>query len=253
MIRDLIRRGAIFVINSSGGKDSQAMTIRLSKIIPKDQLVIVHAHLPEVEWEGSIEHIRETSLGIEVHVCQAVKTFFQMVDHRQKFPDKNNRQCTSDLKRGPIEKAIRKILKERNKYLVVSCVGMRAEESVGRAKLLPFVFYKAQSIAGREWYNWHPLLTKSTEWVFDTIHKNNQRAFWTYYSDGITPPQNPPITFETKGMSRKSCSFCILANQRDLKIAAKLRPDLADRYVKKEIEIGHTLQMSKKPLSDLIK
>ena len=40
----------------------------------------------------------------EFFVVQAGKTFFDMVEHRQMFPSPKNRQCTSDLKRGPIAK-----------------------------------------------------------------------------------------------------------------------------------------------------
>ena len=34
--RRLICRGALVAINSSGGKDGQAMTILLSRIVPRD-------------------------------------------------------------------------------------------------------------------------------------------------------------------------------------------------------------------------
>ncbi|MDE0032856.1 MAG: hypothetical protein OXU75_06970, partial [Deltaproteobacteria bacterium] len=56
--RDMIGRGALVVLNSSGGKDSQSMTILLARIVPRDQLVVVHAPLREVEWPGTIEHIQ---------------------------------------------------------------------------------------------------------------------------------------------------------------------------------------------------
>ena len=56
----LIRRGALVAINSSGGKDSQAMTILLSRIVPLDQLIVIHAPLGAVEWPGTIVHIEYT-------------------------------------------------------------------------------------------------------------------------------------------------------------------------------------------------
>jgi len=59
--RQLIRRGALVAINHSGGKDSQAMTALLARIVPRDQLIVVHAPLGEVEWPGTIEHIEHTS------------------------------------------------------------------------------------------------------------------------------------------------------------------------------------------------
>ena len=55
--REMIRRGALVSSSTSGGKDSQAMTILLARIVPLDQLVAVHAPLGEVEWPGTIEHI----------------------------------------------------------------------------------------------------------------------------------------------------------------------------------------------------
>lgn len=235
-IRELIDRGALFVINHSGGKDSQAMTIKLADMIPRHQLVIVHAHLPEVEWDNTLEHIEQTSYGIPVNVTQSRKTFFQMVDHRKRFPDAHRRQCTSDLKRGPIEREIRAILKERNLKLVVNCMGMRAEESPGRSKLTTFKLNERNSKAGREWYDWLPVHDMKTQEVFDLIHAEGQQAFWIYY----------------KGMTRKSCCFCIMASRHDLTVASRLRPELYKRYVEKEKELNHTLQMSGKPLTEIV-
>ena len=54
---EIIRAGAFVAINHSGGKDSQAMRILLSRIVPSDQIVAVHASLGEVEWPGMTEHI----------------------------------------------------------------------------------------------------------------------------------------------------------------------------------------------------
>lgn len=247
-ISHLISRGALFVINHSGGKDSQAMTIKLAGIIPKNQLVIVHAHLPEVEWDGSLEHIKAYSSGIEVRQTTAVKTFFEMVEHRGMFPDEARRQCTSDLKRGPIDREIRVIAKERGSKVIVSCQGMRASESPNRSKLLPFKLNTRNSlysyswikskktVEGRPWYDWLPIFNLSTKEVFHEIHSAGQKAFWTYY----------------KGMTRKSCCFCIMANQNDLKIASELRPELYTRYVETERRLNFTLQKSGKFLPEIV-
>ena len=58
--RELIGRGALVAVNHSGAKDSQTMTILLGRIGPRDQLLIVHAPLGEVEWPGTIAHIENT-------------------------------------------------------------------------------------------------------------------------------------------------------------------------------------------------
>lgn len=174
-ILTLIKRGALFVVNHSGGKDSQAMYLLLRLLVPREQLVIIHADLGEVEWAGALEHIRATTYGEPLHVCRSRRGLLQMIEERGMFPSPSQRQCTSDLKRGPITKTIRAITRERKAQgisswgLVVNCMGMRAEESPGRSKLQPFKFSEANSKAGREWYDWLPIHDRSTADIFSSI------------------------------------------------------------------------------------
>jgi hypothetical protein len=63
-IRELVERGALFVINHSGGKDSQAMATVMRRVIPADQLLVIHAELGEVEWDGIVGHIEATALTL---------------------------------------------------------------------------------------------------------------------------------------------------------------------------------------------
>ena len=66
----MIARDALVAVSTSGGKDSQAMTILLSRIVPRDQFVAVHAPLAEVEWPGTIEHIERTLADTDSHVIE---------------------------------------------------------------------------------------------------------------------------------------------------------------------------------------
>lgn len=239
-IKDLIARNALFVINHSGGKDSQAMTAYMYSHIPPEQMVIIHAHLPGVEWDGTWEHVVENNFGLPTYQVQANKTFFDMVEHRGMFPSPSYRQCTSDLKRGPIEKQIRQILKDRNQSLIVNCMGLRAEESSARSKKNPFVFNQGNSIAGREWYDWLPIFDWKLPQVWEQISEAGQQPHWAY----------------SKGMTRLSCCFCIMSSQHDLKVAAKENPELYQRYIDTEERLQFTLQMNgkeKKWLKDLLK
>ena len=227
-IERLIRRGATFVINHSGGKDSQIMTIKLRKIIPDDQLIVIHAGLPGVDWPGLMEHINETTWGLRVHYCEAKKTFFEMVRHRGEWPSPKYRQCTSDLKRGPIEKEIRNAISLGSaSTLIVNCVGIRAEESRNRAKANPWKFCRRNSKAGREWYDWLPIFEMSESDVFLGIEEAGEKPHWAY---GL-------------GMSRLSCCFCIMSNKSDLRIAAKAQPELYERILQLEQEIDRTFMM----------
>jgi DNA sulfur modification protein DndC len=231
----LIEAGALFVANHSGGKDSQAMTIQLRRLVPAEQLVLIHADLPEVDWPGIEEHIRSTAPDLPLHIVRAGKTFFDMVEHRQMFPSPENRQCTSDLKRGPIHKRIIALSKSLARPLIVDCQGMRAEESTGRAKLVPWMEYAAKpgkkppplARAGRRAWRWLPIHNWSTADVFRIIREAGQEPHPAYAA----------------GMSRLSCCFCIMANQSDLTTAAKLKPELYRRYVETERRIGQTMMM----------
>lgn len=228
-IQNLIDRNALFVVNHSGGKDSQAMFIKLMEIVPEDQVLVIHADLPDVEWEGTEQHVRDTIGEVPLVVCRAIKTFMEMVDSRQMWPSPKYRQCTSDLKRGPIEKAIRHHLKQNPQFdgLVVNCMGLRSEESSQRAKAVEFKFNPRNSKAGREWYDWLPIHDMLIDEVWSTIQDAGQEPHWAY----------------REGMSRLSCCFCIMASKDDLTLAALLNPEKYREYVEKELEIDQTFTM----------
>ncbi len=225
-INDLVARGALFVVNHSGGKDSQAMFAYLKEIVPTAQMVVVHAELPEVEWEGIVAHIRATIGDVPLHVCRARRTLLQMIAERGMFPSPSQRQCTSDLKRGPIEKVIRSL----GAKLIVNCMGMRAEESSSRSKLDTFKLSARNSKAGREWYDWLPIHDWKIGEVFARIAQAGQKPHWAYAA----------------GMSRLSCCFCIMSSKADLVTAAKLNPSLYAKYVALEMATGQVMLMPSK-------
>lgn len=226
MLQDLIKRGAIFYVSHSGGKDSQCMFDVISQMVPSSQIVVIHAHLPGVEWPGTREHIADTINGCDYLEVKAVKTFFEMVNHRGMWPAPKYRQCTSDLKRGPIQKAIRRDLKARGKKLAVSCLGLRAQESPFRAKATVLKEHKKLSKAGREVYEYLPIHDYLVEKVFDTIGKAGQKPHYAY----------------AEGMERLSCCFCIMASKNDLTVSARCNPELYKKYVLKEEELNFTLR-----------
>ncbi len=228
-IKELVARNALFIVNHSGGKDSQAMTIEVLRQVPASQVLVIHAALDGVEFEGTEDHVyyQAELMGLEAKTCRADKTFIQMVERRGMWPSPQYRQCTSDLKRGPIEKIIRAETKARGNLLVVNCMGLRAEESSSRAKAVTFKFSKRNSKAGREWYDWLPIHDWSKVRVFAEIKDAGQVPHWAYAA----------------GMSRLSCCFCIMSSKKDLCTAAALVPDMYAQYVKLEKTIGHTMSM----------
>jgi DNA sulfur modification protein DndC len=260
-VQKLVKRGALFVSNNSGGKDSQVMLATLCDIVPRKQILSLHASLGEdgkhvqgVEWPDTMKWVRYMSegLGVEVATCQADKTLFEMIDRSaarlkeqgrydeaSPWPSPKFRQCTSDLKRGPLEKAIKAHIKSNGlNGIVVNCMGLRAQESSKRAQAVPWQRKKAKETsrgAVREWYEWLPIHHLRTEQVFSLIAKAGQKPHWAY----------------EMGMTRLSCCFCIMANEQDLKTAARLRPELYERYVIKERELGKTMRMDGQSLEQV--
>jgi 3'-phosphoadenosine 5'-phosphosulfate sulfotransferase (PAPS reductase)/FAD synthetase len=246
-IQDLIEQGALFVVNHSGGKDSQCMMIKLLDYygVPASQMLVVHASLGEIEWEGALELAEKQAAdaGVPFIVARSEKTFFDMVERRfaarpdvPSFPSASHRQCTSDLKRGPIEREVRRYMKTNGLTLVVNCTGVRAAESAARAKLNPFSKNERNSVAGRTWYDWNPIFTLSTAEVFLSIMAANQQPHWAY----------------AEGNERLSCVFCIMGSKNDLAHGAKARPDLFAKYVELEERTGYTMHMSRKSLTQLV-
>ena len=244
-VQSEIDAGALFVINHSAGKDSQAMTALLSSVLPAHQVLVVHAELPEADWPGLAEHIMATvPPGWTIRNCRAGKTFFDMVERRfakrpevPAFPSPSNRQCTSDLKRDPIAKVVRQHLALHPEFgaRAVICMGLRAEESASRAKAPVWKLNKRESKAGRTVHEWLPIHDLLVGEVFDVIASVGQEPHWAYAA----------------GMSRLSCSFCIMANKADLRTAASLRPTLARRYIELEKRTGYTMSMARIPLSEI--
>lgn len=236
----------LYVVNHSGGKDSQAMMIKLLEHTPPLRMVVIHASLGEVEWEGALELAEKQAkdAGVPFVVAYAVKTFLQMVEHRFKvrpgpnspcWPSASNRQCTSDLKRGPIEREVRRYAKEQGLTTIISCMGIRAQESNARSKQAPFRQNERGSVAGRSWYEWLPIFDMKVDEVWSTIHGDGQNPHWAY----------------AKGNDRLSCVFCIMGSRNDLRNGRKQRPELFEKYIEIEKRTGYTMHMSRLSLLEL--
>lgn len=246
-IESLIADGALFVVNHSGGKDSQAMMIKLLGLVPAAQILVVHASLGEAEWEGALDLARDQAAdaGVPFIVAKAAKSFFDMVEHRFKvrpgpdspcWPSAKNRQCTSDLKRDPITREVRRYAKARGISKIVTCVGIRAQESASRAKASTFHKSKRNSIASRDWYEWAPIHGMTTLEVFATIAGAGQEPHPAYAA----------------GNDRLSCVFCIMGSAGDIARGAQARPELFARYVEIEQRTGYTMHMSRLSLVEIV-
>jgi len=251
-IQKLINDGALFAINHSGGKDSQAMMIELLKIIPKAQLVVVHADLGEIEWAGTQAHAKAQAdaAGLPFLVANAfykdgvAKTFFNYAEHRfavrpdaPSFPNGGDaRWCTSELKRDPINRVLRQYANANGFPAIVSCQGIRAEESTNRSKKLPFAVEDRLDTKKRPGFVWYPIFRMTTAQVKATVAQAGQELHWAY----------------AQGNERLSCVFCIMASDNDILNGAKARPELLAKYAALEAKLGYTMHVSRRSLLDIV-
>lgn len=231
----------VIVISSSAGKDSQTtldVMVEMAKKqgFPKYRMVVVHADLGDVEWEGTKELAKEQAehYGIRFEVVCKVDTevapanLLERVRVRGKFPDSSRRWCTSDHKRAPIHKLYTQLSNEfrikGEATRILNCMGMRAEESPARAKKP--VFSNLKSNKNQHVDEYLPIHSYTEEQVWARIKQSGVRHHPAY----------------DWGMPRLSCSFCVLASKAALVRAAQLRPEMAAKYAEVEKETGHSFQ-----------
>lgn len=244
-IQSLIEAGALFVSNHSGGKDSQAMLIKLLEIVPTTQLIVVHASLGAMEWPGALQLAKQQAqeAGLPFMVARARKTLLEMVERRfanrpevPSWPSASTRQCTSDLKRNPIQREVRAYAKSKGFKTIVNCLGLRAQESPGRAKRKSFRKNEADSNSVHTWYEWLPVHELNAEEVFSTIRDAGQNPHYAY----------------SLGNERLSCIFCIMASRNDLRNGADHHPELLEQYAELETRTGYTMHMNRVPIKELV-
>jgi 3'-phosphoadenosine 5'-phosphosulfate sulfotransferase (PAPS reductase)/FAD synthetase len=228
----------VIVVNTSAGKDSQAM---MDKVVNQakadgilDRVHAVHCDLGRMEWQGTTELVREqaAAYNIPLHIVRREKG--DLLDHaeaRGMWPSSKARYCTSDHKRDQAAKIIRKLANEAaarkgGPVRILNCMGIRAQESSARAKKNPISIDKRISTKDREVTIWFPIFDWTEVQVWATIKASGVRHHRAY----------------DLGMPRLSCAFCIFAPKAALMIAGKHNPELLDAYCEVEEKIGHTFK-----------
>lgn len=233
------------LVNSSAGKDSQAMLDYLvsladSQGVSRDRFVVVHCDLGRVEWTGTLELAQEQAehYGLRFEVVRRdLGDLLTQVEQRHEanlakgrdiapWPSSTTRWCTSDQKTSQVLKLITSLTKELavtgRKVRILNCLGIRAQESAARAKKASFEKDPKACNGKRDVDRWLPIFDWSEEQVWDRIHASGVRYHEAY----------------EVGMERLSCCFCVLASRKDLTIAAKHNPELAQEYLAVEVRVG---------------
>jgi len=248
----------VIVFNHSGGKDSTiglfilyCLAVRLGVA---DRIVVLHNDLGRMEWPstaeldaahgtnfvarfgdrpsaGGLARKQAESYGLPFFVRSREQgDLLEQVEQRGMWPSAAQRYCTSDHKRAPKMKFFTEQTRLHGltrPLRILDVNGERAEESTARARKPGFEFNeRASNKTRRAVWTWRVVHDMTEERVWDLHFEHDLEWHWAYDA----------------GMSRLSCSLCVLASKKDLILAATLRPDLAEEYAAIEQRIGHTFK-----------
>lgn len=249
----------VILVNSSAGKDSQAMLDLVAQGARLDQLVVAHADLGRVEWPGTRElaQAQAKHYHARFEVVQRGQDLLDQVEERGMWPGPSTRYCTSDHKRDQIAKLMTKLADERHlgkgkasrlgrPVRILNCLGLRAQESDGRRDCPKCERKPARMAACTRCLGTgdHPTFERDTRasngrrevhtWL--PIHAWTVDQVWARIkASGV--PHHPAYD---QGMKRLSCMFCVFAPAHALKIAGRANPALLDAYCGVEARIGHS-------------
>lgn len=272
----MLQAGAALSVSTSSGKDSQAMTVLLTRMHRQTlewtgEIYNIHAHLGRSEWPQSLPHAEriagECGLPLVIVRNERGGDLLDRIERRvhtladrhiNPFPSAKQRFCTSDMKRTPLQKH------QRRHRLLVSSIGIRREESSGRRLKYPFLMDKqltakrlrlmtiGQALRERKEKErlaviWHPLIDFRIGDVWEACGTTEREIAIrrALYREGKHEqalagcPVHPAYIF---GAKRLSCSLCILADLQTLRTGARHNPELHRAYVRIEQQSGWTFQ-----------
>lgn len=211
--------GLPLVLSVSGGKDSTAMMLAV-----RESGLAFRAVFADTGWEAPetyayLDLLRERVGPIDVvralpkgDVPATASPMKDRIRRRAGFPARMQRWCTRELKIEPL-RAYHDAIGDDT----VSVVGIRADESESRSKMLAIE-------DDHEWggWIWRPLLTWS---IADTIA--------IHHRHGI--PVNP---LYQRGHSRVGCYPCIFAQKEEIRLVADHSPERIDEIRALEAEVA---------------
>ena len=210
------------LINCSGGKDSIAMLAWICENYPDVPKTVIFAdtgweHPDAEEWTRNMT----ARFGLELQVTRSsTKTFLSMSEKRGMFPGMQTRQCTSDLKQGPIMTWMRRNIQDTT---IINCLGFRSEESAGRSKVPRLVRNKRETNSKRTVWNWCPIKDWTEAQVLQYLAERDL-------------PLHPVYQY----LRRFSCRMCIFMTDHDVLQVSKNDPEAIQIISDLEEKIGFT-------------
>ena len=166
------------------------------------------------------------------------------------FPDMGNaRNCTSEYKTHPIYDYFKfmaqrwvQSAKRGRPFRVLDAVGLRAEESPGRAKLVSFETKQKNQSKQRPYYcdgPWSPVKLDHDKWL--PIFCWEEKEVYDY----IRKRRLPMHRAYKLGMPRLSCVVCVFHNLPINVISAYYNPKVYKEFMELEESTGHKFLLGK--------
>jgi 3'-phosphoadenosine 5'-phosphosulfate sulfotransferase (PAPS reductase)/FAD synthetase len=229
-IKLAIESDAVVACGVSGGKDSDALALKLRRFLDavghdRTRRVLIHSDLGEIEHADSLPQCKRLASKVEMPLI-IVRPRFTMLERWEKryadnlarycrlscvklitpFSSAQWRFCTSELKIAPICQELKRRFPGQ---IIVNAVGIRGEESDARkakpiSKINKKLISKRNATTGLDW---NPIRDVLIEEVWLTHRAENFSEHECYSKNGN---------------SRCSCCCCVLAP------AAEIRASMTD-------------------------
>lgn len=268
----------VVLVNSSAGKDSQALLTYLIALADaqgysRDRIIVVHADLGRVEWDGTRELAEQqaAAYGLRVEVVARGEDLLDQVSTRRRNLDAKAEALTGEaaalrdagwvafagLADQDAAKAegtpawpsstARYCTSDQKTSQVAKLMTRLADTHRAAGNAGPLRILNTLGIRADE----SPARAKKESLHRDSA-SNTRRAVTRWlpifgWSEALVWSVIDASGLRSHeayaaGMPRLSCVFCVLAGERELILAARLNPALAREYVATEREVGHTFQ-----------
>lgn len=232
------------IIQFSGGKDSMASLIWAVQTYGAGNCIAAYC---DTGWESNLlyPYIKDVCnhFKVKLEIIRGELDFIQLAKKKKRFPSRKAQFCTQHLKVEPFIDWLIDNIKEH----AVIIQGIRALESSSRAKMQPhctyfkyykepyghdkdgkpkkFTYRKKEVLAYDELYE--PEIERP---VFD---KTAQEVIQAILDSGVKPC---PLYY--MGAGRVGCFPCINVNHSELYAMLEAFPDLEERVIEAEKEVG---------------
>ncbi len=209
------KKGYLFAVSYSGGKDSQVVLDLVTRVIPPDDLVVIFSDTT-MEISYTYENVEKTKEeyekrypGLKFYIAKPPKP---AIEFWREFgpPSRVHRWCCTVIKTAPFTNLIRNILKNGTMSKIVVFEGVRTEESDKRSNYQRI----AKGVKHFPIINVRPILYWNLSEVVLYVFLRRLRMNFGY----------------RLGLTRVGCSVCPFSSEWSEYILSKIEDDSVNEY-----------------------